>query len=141
MLNADKLVEKLEKMRISKLEKRIQNIERELNNNGNRNQLNQRRNDRAPINYDEITCFRCNRKGHFVARCPLGNNIRRNEGRINLINIEDYEEDYDYENEELDDYEDYEYEEYVNYFKVREESEESLRNKIERLCNEYFEKE
>ncbi|CAB4418803.1 unnamed protein product [Rhizophagus irregularis] len=84
-------------------------MERELNNNRNRNQLNRRRNNRILINYDEITCFRCNRKGHFAARCSLGNNIRRNEGRVNLMNIEDYEEDYDYENGELNDYEDYEY--------------------------------
>ncbi|PKY63476.1 hypothetical protein RhiirA4_492548, partial [Rhizophagus irregularis] len=54
----DELVEKLEKMRIAKLEKQIQNMERESNNNGNRNQWNQKRNNRAPINYDEITCFR-----------------------------------------------------------------------------------
>ncbi|PKY60654.1 hypothetical protein RhiirA4_484600 [Rhizophagus irregularis] len=87
----DELVEKLEKMRIAKLEKQIQNMERELNNNGNRNQLNQRRNNRAPINYDEITCFRCNRRGHFATRCPLGNNIRRNERRVNLMDTGNYE--------------------------------------------------
>ncbi|CAB4416254.1 unnamed protein product [Rhizophagus irregularis] len=107
----DELVEKLEKMRIAKLEKQIQNMERELNNNGNRNQLNQRRNNRAPINYDEITCFRCNRRGHFATRCPLGNNIRRNERRVNLMNIGE-NEDYDYEDEESDDNENYEYEDY-----------------------------
>ena len=28
----------------------------------------------------------------------------------------------------------------INYFEVREESEESLRNKIETLCKEYFQK-
>ena len=28
----------------------------------------------------------------------------------------------------------------INYFEVREETEESLRNKIEMLCNEYFQK-
>ncbi|CAB4478935.1 unnamed protein product [Rhizophagus irregularis] len=53
----DELVEKLEKLRIAKLEKQVRNMERELNNNGNKDQLNQRRNNRAPINYDEITCF------------------------------------------------------------------------------------
>ena len=106
----DELAEKMEKMRIAKLEKQIQNMERELNNNGNRNQLNQRRNNRAPINYDEIICFRCNRRGHFATRCPLGNNIRRNERRVNLMNIEDY----DYESEESDDDEDYENNGYDN---------------------------
>ncbi|EXX72465.1 hypothetical protein RirG_069110 [Rhizophagus irregularis DAOM 197198w] len=84
----DKLVEKLEKMRIAKLEKQVRNMERELNNNGNKDQLNQRRNNRAPINYDKITCFRCNRKGHFATRCPLENNIRRNERRVNLMKRE-----------------------------------------------------
>ncbi|CAB4408569.1 unnamed protein product [Rhizophagus irregularis] len=76
----NELVEKLKEMRISKLERQIQNMERE-----------------------------CNRKVHFAIRCPLGNNIRRSEGRVNLMNIEDYKEDYDYENGELNDYEDYEY--------------------------------
>ncbi|GBC11404.2 ribonuclease H-like domain-containing protein [Rhizophagus irregularis DAOM 181602=DAOM 197198] len=110
----DELAEKLEKMRIAKLEKQVRNMERELNNNGNRNQLNQRRNNGAPINYDEITCFRCNRRGHFATRCPLGNNIRRNERRVNLIDIEDREEDYDYEDEESDDDYDHENNEYNN---------------------------
>ncbi|PKY60745.1 hypothetical protein RhiirA4_484816, partial [Rhizophagus irregularis] len=67
----DELVEKLKEMRILKLEKQIQNMERELNNNGNRNQLNRRRNNRTLINYDEITCFRCNRKVHFAIRLKL----------------------------------------------------------------------
>ncbi|EXX65100.1 hypothetical protein RirG_136540 [Rhizophagus irregularis DAOM 197198w] len=84
----DELVEKLEKMRIAKLEKQVRNMERELNNNGNKDQLNQRRNNRAPINYDEITCFRCHRRGHFATRCPLENNIRRNERRVNLMTME-----------------------------------------------------
>src|SRR6185369_17335754 len=53
----DELVEKLEKMKIAKLERQVQNMERELDNDRNRNQLNQRRNNRAPINYDEIVCF------------------------------------------------------------------------------------
>ncbi|GBC25854.2 ribonuclease H-like domain-containing protein [Rhizophagus irregularis DAOM 181602=DAOM 197198] len=110
----DELAEKFEKMRIAKLEKQVQNMERELNNNGNRDQWNQRRNNRAPINYDEITCFRCNRRGHFATRCPLGNNIRRNERRVNLMDIEEYEEDYDYENEESDDDYDHENNEYNN---------------------------
>ncbi|EXX54197.1 hypothetical protein RirG_236830 [Rhizophagus irregularis DAOM 197198w] len=99
----DELVEKLEKMRIAKLEKQVRNMERELNNNGNKVQLNHRRNNRAPINYDEIICFRCNRRGHFATRCPLGNNIRRNERRVNLINMEDHKEGYVHENEESDD--------------------------------------
>ncbi|CAB4477690.1 unnamed protein product [Rhizophagus irregularis] len=110
----DELVEKLEKMRIAKLEKQVRNMERELNNNGNKDQLNQRRNNRAPINYDEIICFRCNRRGHFATRCPLGNNIRRNERRVNLMNIEDHEEDYDHESEESDDDYDHENNEYDN---------------------------
>ncbi|GBC41200.2 ribonuclease H-like domain-containing protein [Rhizophagus irregularis DAOM 181602=DAOM 197198] len=110
----DKLVEKLEKMRIAKLEKQVRNMERELNNNGNKDQLNQRRNNRAPINYDEITCFRCNRRGHFATRCPLGNNIRRNERRVNLMNMEDHEEDYDHESEESDDDYDHENNEHDN---------------------------
>ncbi|EXX68297.1 hypothetical protein RirG_106500 [Rhizophagus irregularis DAOM 197198w] len=80
----DELVEKLEKMRIAKLEKQVRNMERELNNNGNKDQLNQRRNNRAPINYDEITCFRCHRR------------------------------DYEHESEESDDDYDYEYGEYDN---------------------------
>ncbi|CAB4491736.1 unnamed protein product [Rhizophagus irregularis] len=101
-------------MRIAKLEKQVRNMERELNNNGNKDQLNQRRNNRAPINYDEITCFRCNRRGHFATRCPLGNNIRRNERRVNLMNMEDHEEDYDHESEESDDDYDHENNEHDN---------------------------
>ena len=101
----------MEKMRIAKLEKQMQNMERELNNNGNRNQLNQRRSNRTPINYDEIICFRCNRRGHFATRCPLGNNIRRNERRVNLMNVE---EECDEDSDSDDDDEDYENNGYDN---------------------------
>ncbi|CAB5348800.1 unnamed protein product [Rhizophagus irregularis] len=102
-------------MRITKLEKQVQNMERELNNNGNKDQLNQRRNNRVPINYDEITCFRCHRKGHFVTRCLLGNNIRRNERSVNLMDEGNYERDDEHkEYEESDDDYDYEYGEYDN---------------------------
>ncbi|CAG8611509.1 2147_t:CDS:2 [Rhizophagus irregularis] len=77
----DDLVKDIEKMKIYMLGK-LQNIERKLDNkSGNRSQLNQGRNSRIPINYDEVTCFRCHRKGQFATRCPLGNNIRRNERR------------------------------------------------------------
>ncbi|GBC20795.2 ribonuclease H-like domain-containing protein [Rhizophagus irregularis DAOM 181602=DAOM 197198] len=111
----DELVEKLEKMRIAKLEKQVRNMERELNNNGNKDQLNQRRNNRAPINYDKITCFRCHRKGHFATRCPLENNIRRNERRVNLMDEGNYGRDDEHEEyEESDDDYDYEYGEYDN---------------------------
>ncbi|CAG8756521.1 11601_t:CDS:2, partial [Rhizophagus irregularis] len=46
--------------------------------------------------------------------CPLGNNIRRNERRVNLMNMEDHEEDYDHESEESDDDYDHENNEHDN---------------------------
>ncbi|CAG8750417.1 3081_t:CDS:2, partial [Rhizophagus irregularis] len=87
----DELVEKLEKMRIAKLEKQVRNMERELNNNGNKDQLNQRRNNRAPINYDKITCFRCHRKEYDNPQLynyerdlyEKDNPVRRRSNRIN----------------------------------------------------------
>ncbi|CAB4492600.1 unnamed protein product [Rhizophagus irregularis] len=95
------------KLRIAKLEKQIQDMERR-----ERNQLNQRRNNRGPINYDKVTCYRCNRRGHFANRCLLGDNSQRNERRVNFINVEDYQEDnnYDYEDYEESDDNDYDYE-------------------------------
>ncbi|CAB4478493.1 unnamed protein product [Rhizophagus irregularis] len=56
---------------------------------------------------------KCHRKGHFATRCPLGNNIRRNERRVNLMDTGNYGRDDEYEEyEESDDNYDYEYEEY-----------------------------
>ncbi|UZN99367.1 uncharacterized protein OCT59_000644 [Rhizophagus irregularis] len=109
----DDLVKDIEKMKIYMLGK-LQNIERKLDNkSGNRSQLNQGRNSRIPINYDEVTCFRCHRKGQFATRCPLGNNIRRNERRVNLMDTGNYRGDDEYEEyEESDDDYNYEYEEY-----------------------------
>ncbi|CAB5303780.1 unnamed protein product [Rhizophagus irregularis] len=103
----EELVEKMGKLRIAKLEKQIQDMERR-----ERNQLNQRRNNRRPINYDKVTCYRCNRRGHFANRCLLGDNSQRNERRVNFINVEDYEEDnnYDYKDYEESDDNDYDYE-------------------------------
>ncbi|PKY13099.1 hypothetical protein RhiirB3_424844, partial [Rhizophagus irregularis] len=56
---------------------------------------------------------KCHRKGHFATRCPLGNNIRRNERRVNLMDTGNYGRDDEYEEyEKSDDNYDYEYEEY-----------------------------
>ncbi|RGB23900.1 hypothetical protein C1646_773844, partial [Rhizophagus diaphanus] len=55
----DELVEVMNNMKIKKIERQIRNMERLYNNNGNGNQRN---NYRTPINWDEVICFRCNRK-------------------------------------------------------------------------------
>ena len=68
-----------EKARINRMERRLQNIERRSNMNRGNN--NQGRYD-TPINYDEITCWKCNKKGHFATRCPIRND-QRNNRRLN----------------------------------------------------------
>src|ERR1700729_756659 len=88
-------------------------MERRSNTNRENNNRKYQRNYSTPINYDEVTCFKCNRRGHFATRCPTRNN-QRNNVRINLMDNEYYEENYDEEEyDEYDDnYENYEYEEY-----------------------------
>ena len=87
----DELVKAMEeKMRINQLERQIQNMERRLNN---------RNRQRTQTNYDNITCFRCDEKGHYATRCPRGNNWG-NDRRINVIDT------YDDEDYESSDYED-----------------------------------
>src|SRR5688572_1813882 len=86
-------------MRINRLERQLQNIER-MNNNRNRNQPIQREYNKAPINYDEVICFKCNRRGHFATRCPIRNNFQGNNRRINLMDIKEEE---DGDNDEYDD--------------------------------------
>ena len=44
-------------------------------NRGNNNQQTQR-NYNTPINYDEITCYKCNSKDHFATECLTRNNQR-----------------------------------------------------------------
>ncbi|RGB21600.1 hypothetical protein C1646_777654 [Rhizophagus diaphanus] len=100
------------KMRINRLERQLQNMERQMNNRGsNRNQQGRRDYNRVPIDHDKITCFNCNKRGHYVTKCPLRNNILENKRRINLMDVE--QEEYDYEEyDETDDDDDYEDEDY-----------------------------
>ena len=104
----DELTKDFEKMRINRMERRLQNMERRSNmNRGNNNQGKYN----TQINYDEITCWKCNRKGHFANRCPTRND-QRNNRRINLMDNEYYEENYN--DEEYDEFDD-NYEEYNEY--------------------------
>ncbi|EXX53199.1 hypothetical protein RirG_246200 [Rhizophagus irregularis DAOM 197198w] len=77
------------------------------------NRNNVQNNNTQDVRQNDNGKNECHRKGHFATRCPLGNNIRRNERRVNLMDTGNYGRDDEYEEyEESDDNYDYEYEEY-----------------------------
>ncbi|RGB35235.1 hypothetical protein C1646_759627 [Rhizophagus diaphanus] len=108
----DELVKATEGLKISRLERQVQNLKRQMNNRGNnRNQQRRRDYNRVPIDYNSITCYRCNKRGHYATKCPMMNNFQENERRINFLDEYDYEE-----YEEMDnDYDGYEEEYYDPY--------------------------
>jgi hypothetical protein len=94
----DDLTKQLERLEVKNLQRKIRNLEQQVNFERNNNE-NIRRNVRNNINNQQrsgnrnqsvITCYDCGQDGHYVNKCPL-----RRRRRVNFTNQIYDDRDYD----------------------------------------------
>ncbi|RIA91018.1 hypothetical protein C1645_737418 [Glomus cerebriforme] len=83
--------------------------------NGNSRKL-MRNNNGNNVNWSQMTCFKCEKKGHTSKICRENQQgINRRNNQVNYLDEEYYDKEYDVYNMEQDEYDKYEYDKYDAY--------------------------